>query len=170
MIRPALFGVVCCSLVFVSSTDATPARESSPGRYEGYSTAIYDGHAMTSQYVSMRDGTRLAIDIFRPAKGGVVASEKLPVLWMHTPYNRRNYRNGPTAANYPGKALELVGPRDCRFPIGTPGKPGFKFCRQPRHDDGPYCLHHARLCYAKARGGGMTVATRRGGAANDIRS
>lgn len=48
------------------------------------------------------------------------------------------------------QALELVGPRDCRFPIGTPGKPGFKFCRQPRHGDGPYFLHHARICYAKA--------------------
>jgi GcrA cell cycle regulator len=48
------------------------------------------------------------------------------------------------------QALELVGPRDCRYPFGTPGKPGFKFCRRPRHGDGPYCLHHARLCYAKA--------------------
>jgi predicted acyl esterase len=27
---------------------------------------------------------------------------------MHTPYNRRNYRDGLTVANYPGKALELV--------------------------------------------------------------
>ena len=34
--------------------------------------------------------------------------DKLPVLWMHTPYNRRNYRDGLTAANYPGKALQLV--------------------------------------------------------------
>jgi GcrA cell cycle regulator len=48
------------------------------------------------------------------------------------------------------QALELVGPRDCRFPIGTPGRPGFKFCRQPRHGDGPYCLDHARICYGKA--------------------
>jgi GcrA cell cycle regulator len=48
------------------------------------------------------------------------------------------------------QALQLVGPRDCRFPIGTPGKPGFRFCRRPRHGDGPYCLHHAGLCYAKA--------------------
>ncbi len=45
------------------------------------------------------------------------------------------------------QALELVGPRDCRFPIGTPGKPGFKFCRHPRHGAGPYCLHHAQVCY-----------------------
>ena len=36
------------------------------------------------------------------------AAGKLPVVWMHTPYNRRNTQNGLTAANYPGKALQLV--------------------------------------------------------------
>jgi uncharacterized protein len=87
---------------------AQPTRESSPGKYSGYSPIVYDGHELTSQYVAVRDGTRLAVDIFRPTKSGAVATEKLPVLWMHTPYNRRNYRNGLTAANYPGKALELV--------------------------------------------------------------
>mgnify|MGYP001588206255 CR=1 FL=1 len=45
-----------------------------------------------------------------------------------------------------GDALALVGPRDCRYPIGTPGSPGFAFCRQPRHENRPYCLHHLRLC------------------------
>ena len=45
-----------------------------------------------------------------------------------------------------GDALALVGPRDCRYPIGTPGSAGFKFCRQPRHLTRPYCLHHLRLC------------------------
>ena len=37
----------------------------------------------------MRDGTKLAVDLYRPTRNGVVASEKLPVVWMHTPYNRR---------------------------------------------------------------------------------
>jgi predicted acyl esterase len=107
--RPTFLGVVGAWLALANSTHAAePARESSPGRYEGYSPALYDGHSMSSQYVSVRDGTRLAIDIFRPTRSGAVATDKLPVLWMHTPYNRRNYRNGLTAANYPGKALELV--------------------------------------------------------------
>lgn len=83
-------------------------RVSKPGQYSGYSEARFDGHQMTSQYVAVRDGARLAIDIFRPTKNGVVTDEKLPVLWMHTPYNRRNYRNGLTVENYPGKALNLV--------------------------------------------------------------
>lgn len=101
--------IALASLVFVSTIcSAQAARVSSPGKYDGYAAVAYDGHQMTSQYVAMRDGTRLAIDIFRPTRGGTVASDKLPVLWMHTPYNRRSYRNGLTAANYPGKALELV--------------------------------------------------------------
>ena len=83
---------------------------SMPGRYEGYSEPIYDGYRMTSEYIAMRDGTRIAIDIFRPTLGGEPAADKLPVLWMHTPYNRRYFRGGAlTAESYPGKALKLSG-------------------------------------------------------------
>ena len=81
---------------------------SRPGEYRGYSPALYDGYDLTSRYVQARDGTRLAVDIFRPAKDGRAASGKFPVVWMHTPYNRRDTQGGLTAANYPGKALQLV--------------------------------------------------------------
>src|SRR5215831_2801518 len=87
---------------------ADAPKVSKPGEYSGYSVERFDGYSMTSQYVPVRDGTKLAIDIFRPTLAGKVAEEKLPVLWMHTPYNRRNYRNGLTVANYPGKAINLV--------------------------------------------------------------
>lgn len=102
----------CAHMLLWASLAVTLAnaqtRVSEPGKYEGYSTPVYDGHRLTSLYVPVRDGTRLAVDIFRPTSKGVVSSDKLPVLWMHTPYNRRNYRDGLTAANYPGKALELL--------------------------------------------------------------
>lgn len=78
-----------------------------PGAYSAYAEEKYDGYEMQSIYIAMRDQTKIAIDIFRPTTNGVVAEEKLPVLWMHTPYNRRNYRNGLTGENYPGKALKL---------------------------------------------------------------
>lgn len=96
------------ALIAIAPANAQSEKISKPGQYHGYSEARFDGHEMTSQYVAVRDGTRLAVDIFRPTSGGEVAKEKLPVLWMHTPYNRRNYANGLTAANYPGKALQLV--------------------------------------------------------------
>ncbi len=85
-------------------------KESGPGRNEGYSGATYDGFARTSLYVPMRDGTRLAVDIFRPTHGGTAAVERLPVVWMHTPYNRRiNTSSGAaTVEKYPGYAIQLV--------------------------------------------------------------
>jgi len=92
----------------VTATEVPIQKVSKPGQYSGYSAARFDGHEMSSQYLTVRDGTRLAIDIFRPTQNGTVTSEQLPVLWMHTPYNRRNYGGGLTVANYPGKALQLV--------------------------------------------------------------
>ena len=80
---------------------------SSPSVYSGFSEAIYDGYELASQYIEMRDGNKIAIDVFRPTLNGEVSTEPLPVLWMHTPYNRRNYGNGLTGENYPGKALSL---------------------------------------------------------------
>lgn len=92
-----------------AESEGQAPKVSRPGQYSGYSSVRFDGYEMTSQYVAVRDGTRLAIDVFRPTSNGKAADEKLPVLWMHTPYNRRYYRGKLlTAANYPGKALELA--------------------------------------------------------------
>ncbi|HEY6125034.1 MAG TPA: CocE/NonD family hydrolase [Steroidobacteraceae bacterium] len=94
--------------LFTAVASAAEPRVSRPGEYRGYSEAVFDGHQLSSRYVQVRDGTRLAIDIFEPTKGGKVAAGRYPVVWMHTPYNRRDTQGGLTAANYPGKALQLV--------------------------------------------------------------
>jgi uncharacterized protein len=98
-------GVLILSTAAVFAADE---RVSRPGEYRGFANADFDGHELTSRYVAVRDGTRLAVDIFQPTRAGKLATEKLPVVWMHTPYNRRTTNNGLTAANYPGKALQLV--------------------------------------------------------------
>jgi uncharacterized protein len=87
-------------------------RVSKPGEYTGYSEAIYDDqYDLTSQYVQVSDGVKLAVDLYRPKDktAGKVVDAKLPVLWMHTPYNRR-YSNGKelTGESYPGTAAKLV--------------------------------------------------------------
>lgn len=64
---------------------------SSFGKYSGYSEAVYDGWARSSRYVTVRDGTRLAVDVFRPTREGKVATEKLPVVWTHHRYQRAMY-------------------------------------------------------------------------------
>lgn len=42
-----------------------------------------------SLYVPVRDGTRLAVNIYRPATGDKVATGKLPVIFVFTPYRAR---------------------------------------------------------------------------------
>lgn len=108
-----LFGVSTLVIVAALSTSAsgqgsTPTKISKPGDYRGYSSAKYDGWALSSVYVPVRDGTKLAIDIFRPTRNGVVADERLPVVWMHSPYNRRPKDGKSEAEVYPGRALDLV--------------------------------------------------------------
>lgn len=48
----------------------------------------------TSQYISVRDGTRLAADIIRPMRDGAVVSGPLPVLWSMCRYLRASRQNG----------------------------------------------------------------------------
>ena len=62
--------------------------------YRGYSTPEYDGWRRFSQYVSTRDGTRLAVDYYRPTKSGELHQEPLPVIWSHTRYQRANITAG----------------------------------------------------------------------------
>ena len=59
------------------------------GQYQGYSGPIYNRWVRTSQYVTVRDGTKLAVDIFRPANSsGTPVEEPLPVIWTHDRYQR----------------------------------------------------------------------------------
>lgn len=91
-----------------------PLQDCSYGKYPAFNEPKYaDEYIMTSEYIEMRDGTKLAIDICRPKDKitGKVVTEKLPVLWMHTPYNRRyndNSRQKMTVDCYAGTASRLV--------------------------------------------------------------
>jgi len=67
---------------------AAADRVSAPGRYSGYSPKLYDKWERTSFHVPVRDGTRLAVDLFRPVKDGKPVQTRLPVVWIHTPYLR----------------------------------------------------------------------------------
>ncbi len=78
-------GIAISILVLLLSfaADRSIAQISKPGEYSGYSSMLYTETARNSQYVAMRDGTRLAVDILRPAKGGVAVSTPHPVLWVY---------------------------------------------------------------------------------------
>jgi len=61
------------------------------GRYEGLEDTRFDGVARSSQHVAMRDGVRLAVDLFRPTVSGAVTDEALPAIWTHTRYQRASF-------------------------------------------------------------------------------
>lgn len=67
---------------------------SKPGEYAGFSRPIYKEWLRTSQYVEVRDRTKLAVDIFRPVQNGQPVEEPLPVIWTYDRYHRADVRKG----------------------------------------------------------------------------
>jgi uncharacterized protein len=86
--------VVCLASILLMPIVGNAQAElvSQLGQYSGYSNSIYNRWVRTSQYVSVRDGTQLAVDIIRPAKNnGIVVEDPLPVIWTHDRYQRALY-------------------------------------------------------------------------------
>lgn len=90
MIKRFLAVVIVLALLAGISLPAAAQDEriSEFGRYEGYTAREYDEVVCLTEYVAMRDGVRLAVDIIRPAHNGVPTDEPLPVIWSHTRYGR----------------------------------------------------------------------------------
>jgi putative CocE/NonD family hydrolase len=71
--------------------EAPVTKISSFGKYEGYSEPLYTEFVRSSQYVTVRDGTKLAVDIYRPAIAGNAVDKPYPAIFMFTPYRRAYY-------------------------------------------------------------------------------
>jgi uncharacterized protein len=54
----------------------------------------FDGWVRTSEYVPVRDGVRLAVDVFRPTSGGQLHGGPLPVVYTHKRYQRAVVKDG----------------------------------------------------------------------------
>jgi len=77
------FSAAICRLL--SLLPSTGAAQGSPGTPHVPSEAVL---AERNAMVRMRDGVRLATDIWRPARGGVPVDGKFPVLLLRTPYDK----------------------------------------------------------------------------------
>ena len=87
--------ILAAAVAGVIFTGGLPERTiKEPGKPARQTKIVYDGWLRTSRYVPARDGTRLAADIYRPAKGGKPAEEKLPVIWTQTIYHRAQRGSG----------------------------------------------------------------------------
>jgi len=69
---------VACSL---------PAKPTAAGAVD----AVYTDYVRSSFYVEARDGTRLAMNVYRPAVDGRAVEDRLPVVFAFTPYRARFY-------------------------------------------------------------------------------
>ncbi|HTG35609.1 MAG TPA: CocE/NonD family hydrolase [Thermoanaerobaculia bacterium] len=95
--KPPLLLAALLATASIAAAQTAPAPKVSEfNRYSGYSQPVYDGWVRSSRYVTVRDGTRLAMDIFRPSLKGKVAGEKLPVVWTHNRYRRAVMEEGKT--------------------------------------------------------------------------
>lgn len=73
---------------------------SSPGKYEGYSSELYEMEKGHSVYVPMRDGVKLAVDYYLPYKDGKEVSGSFPALLIFTPYPYRKEFNDKSLPIY----------------------------------------------------------------------
>ena len=100
VIIPLAVILLLVGLYFFYPRAAKSAKASEFGKYEGYSEAAYDGSKRSSDFLTLSDGSRLAYDLFLPTAKGVVASERLPVLFKYTPYDRAWTLFGPDGHDY----------------------------------------------------------------------
>src|SRR5215469_10111905 len=104
-VRISLAGFVC--IVFCAFTGSVRVIAQPEARYEIASTR--------NVMVAMRDGTRLATNIHRPARNGTPVDEKFPVLLERTPYNKdtggSTLMGGTTAPSSPTATVNYFVPR-----------------------------------------------------------
>ena len=71
---------------------SAPLAATPQAREPGNASAPYSARLRTSFYVPMRDGTRIAMNVYRPAVDGKPVETRMPVIFAFTPYRAR-YRN-----------------------------------------------------------------------------
>ncbi|UCG88034.1 MAG: CocE/NonD family hydrolase [Gemmatimonadota bacterium] len=86
VLLPSVFG-----LLTIVACDRPPRVSSSFGEYSSPYEDRYDEWVRSSDYVEMRDGVRIAVDVVRPARDGTPIDEPQPVVWTHDRYHRANF-------------------------------------------------------------------------------
>jgi GcrA cell cycle regulator len=71
---------------------------------------------------------------------------QMPETTMKT-IARDNVRSIDQVKRTEGIAVTKAGERHCRWPIGDPRSPDFRFCGCQSYEGLPYCVDHARVAY-----------------------
>ncbi|HMN27966.1 MAG TPA: CocE/NonD family hydrolase [Caldilineaceae bacterium] len=70
-----------------------------PESYQG-SHQAYDVLIQPNTMIAMRDGVRLATDLYLPARNGQIAAGRFPVILERTPYDKATMRNAMNGAYF----------------------------------------------------------------------
>ncbi len=132
---------------------------------EGHSTAEIGRRLGVSKNAIVGKVHRLQLD-GRPspirAPGSGRPRPVRPVCPKLPPLPSLTMRAGPSASPAPPKSPAApparpipepmqLGTAHCCWPIGEPGKPGFRFCDDTNAAGRPYCPEHCRIAYRKVR-------------------
>lgn len=82
----------------------------------------------------------------RPATVPRAVSAAVAAAAVVTPLTPR-----PSAPPPPPRPAPRLGNTACCWPIGEPGKTGFRFCDAPALYGKPYCAEHAAQAYVRAK-------------------
>jgi len=95
------FSVLAASLGLIGSGKAGAGDETA---------APFDVALESNVRVGMRDGVRLATDVYRPARGGKAVAARFPVILERTPYGRNitSFRDITAADPKPKTRLEVA--------------------------------------------------------------
>lgn len=63
------------------------------------------------------------------------------------PVSREAFKSIEQIKRTEGIPVTKAGERHCRWPIGDPRSPDFRFCGGKCHEGLPYCVDHARVAY-----------------------
>ena len=78
-------GVFRIAILLMALLAGPALAQQEPASFGHYQPApSYDGSISASQYVTLRDGVRIAVRIDRPTQGGRIVEAPLPVIWHHT--------------------------------------------------------------------------------------
>ena len=80
---------------------------------------LFDSYVVSEVMVPMRDGVKLATDMYRPARAGNAVEGRFPVLLYRTPYNKAGTK---TAGVYFAQRGYIVLAQDCRGRFNSEGE------------------------------------------------
>ena len=90
-------------------------------------------HLTENVMVAMRDGVRMATDIYRPARDGRPLADRRPVLLHRTPYNKAETEATSGQCRWFAARGYVVVNQDCRGCFGSEGDVNFLV---PEAEDG----------------------------------